>query len=221
MTSSPGWSAADLRRLLSAGRFDRYTAAAGGSAADAALLYGWNVQLAGAWHETLGLFEVVLRNALDRQLSTYHQHVLSGNGHWCADARMPWRSPKLAAQIADARRRARIGRRGPEVHGKIVAELTFGFWRYILASTYQTTLWSPALRHAFPHHRTRDRAAVYDPVNHLHLLRNRVAHHEPIHTLDHAALHDELLRVAGWIDPAAAAWITTASRIPTVLRTRP
>jgi hypothetical protein len=51
------------------------------------------------------------------------------------------------------------------VHGKVVAELTFGFWRYILAGTYQATLWSPALRHAFPHLRTRDRAAVYGPVD--------------------------------------------------------
>jgi hypothetical protein len=167
------------------------------------------------------MFEVVLRNALDRQLSIYHQRVLAGDGHWYADRRMPWRSPKLADQLADARRRARIGRQQPEVHGKVVAELTFGFWRYILASTYQATLWSPALRHAFPHQRTRDCAAVYGPVNHLHVLRNRAAHHEPIHALDHAALHAEMLCVAGWIDPAAAAWITATSRIPTVLRARP
>lgn len=218
--SSPGWSAADLRRLLSPARFDRYVQTAG-SEKGAVQLYAWNLHISGAWHETLGMFEVVLRNALDKQLTTYHQKVRSGNGDWYADPGMPWSGTRLDSQISDARVRATLRHSRPEVHGKVVAELNFGFWRYILATSYQATLWAPALRRGFPHLRSQKRATVYVPVNRLHDLRNRVAHHEPIHSIGHADRHAELLQVASWIDPAAAAWITATTRVPAVLGTRP
>jgi hypothetical protein len=214
------WTTADLRRLLSPGRFDRYAAAAG-SAQTAGELYVWNARAAGALHETLGTFEVVLRNALDRQLTVYHQIVWAGDGHWYADTLMPWRSKKLIEHITRARAQATGNSKRPEIHGKVVAELTFGFWRYLLAAPYQTTLWAPALRHAFPRLGSQKREAVYTPIDRLHALRNRIAHHEPIHGLNLTARHSELLRVAAWIDPAAAAWICQTSRVPTVLDARP
>jgi hypothetical protein len=214
------WTTADLRRLISSGRFDRYVAAAG-SADAAADLYVWNARAAGALHETLGAFEVILRNALDRQLTAYHQIVRAGDGHWYADASMPWRSKKLIEHITRARAQATRNGKSPEIHGKVVAELTFGFWRYLLAAPYQTTLWAPALRRAFPHLGSQKREAVYAPIDRLHSLRNRVAHHEPIHGLNLVARHGELLQVATWIDPAAAAWIGQTSRMLAVLAARP
>ena len=216
----PECSLADLRRSLSPGRFDRY-AAATGSLTQAVELYIWNIRLTGALHETLGMFEVVLRNALDCQLTNYHKIVLSGDGGWYSDVKMPWRSAKLVAQIDRARSQATVGGRKPEVHGKVIAELTFGFWRYILAAQYQGTLWAPALRHAFAHLPSQKRAAVYGPVDRLHWLRNRIAHHEPVYALNISARHEELVSVAAWIDPAAAAWVNRMSRVPDILAVRP
>jgi hypothetical protein len=134
---------------------------------------------------------------------------------------MPWKSKKLVDQIVRARAQATRNGKNPEIHGKVVAELTFGVWRYMLAATYQTTLWAPALRRAFPHLGSQKREAVYTPVDHLNALRNRIAHHEPIHRQNLEARHKELLRVARWIDPAAAAWIEQTSRVPQVLAARP
>lgn len=213
MNASPGgWASADLRRLLSPARFDRYVTAAGSPDA-AAVLYAWNLEVSGAWYETLGMFEVVLRNALDAQLITYHRKVRHGNGNWCADAEMPWKGARLADQLLDARKRATRNWSTPEIHGKVIAEVTFGFWHFMLAANYQTTLWAPALRRAFPHLRPVERERVYTPLDRLYRLRNRVAHHEPVHTINHTARHNELLRVAGWIDPAARAWISEHSRV--------
>jgi hypothetical protein len=67
-------------------------------------------------HETLGMFEVVLRNALDRQLTAYHLIVLRGDGHWYADPRMPWTSKKLVDQIDRARAQATANGKNPEIH---------------------------------------------------------------------------------------------------------
>jgi hypothetical protein len=107
------------------------------------------------------------------------------------------------------------------VQGKVIAELTFGFWRYVLAAPYQSTLWARALRHAFPNLNPARRATVYQLVDRLNSVRNRVAHHEPIHHLNIAARHQEVLLAASWIDPAAAAWIAATSRVTTVLEMRP
>jgi hypothetical protein len=214
------WSPADLPQLLSPPRFGRYVSVAG-SAERAADLYSWNGRLSGAVHEELGLLEVVLRNALDRELAKYHRVAFNGDGRWYADPRMPWQSAKMIDQLDRARAQATGNRRFPELPGKVIAELTFGFWRYVLAAPYQSTLWAPALRHAFPGLHPARRATVYQLVDRLNSVRNRVAHHEPIHCLDIAARHQDVLLTATWIDPAAAAWIAETSRVTTVLESRP
>jgi len=63
--------------------------------------------------------------------------------------------------------------------GKVVAELSFGFWRFLLARRYTASLW-PALRPGFPYLPSADRRELEAPVTRLHQLRNRVAHHEPL-----------------------------------------
>jgi hypothetical protein len=214
------WSPADLPQLLSPPRFGPYVSVAG-SAERAADLYAWNGRLSAAVHEELGMLEVILRNALDRQLVTYHQVALGGDGRWYADRRMPWQSGRMIDQIARARAQATGNWRFPEFQGKVIAELTFAFWRYVLAAPYQSTLWAPALRHAFPHLRPARRATVYEVVDRLNSVRNRVAHHEPIHCLNIASRHQEVLLAASWIDPAAAAWIAETSRVTAVLQMRP
>lgn len=217
----PGhWLPADLPRLLSNPRFGKYVSAAG-SIEHGADLYSWNGKISGAVHEELGMLEVILRNALDRQLTRYHRVVLGGNGRWYAAPSMPWQSQRMTEQIGQARRHATANGRLPDRHGKVIAELPFGFWRYVLAAPYQNTLWAPALRHAFPHLNRPRRGTVYQLVDRLNSLRNRVAHHEPIHALNVAARHREVLRVAGWIDPAGAAWIDETSQVTAVLGARP
>lgn len=43
------------------------------------------------------------------------------------DPRMPWQSAKMIDQIDRARAQATANRRFPELPGKVIAELTFGF----------------------------------------------------------------------------------------------
>jgi hypothetical protein len=157
---------------------------------------------------------------MDQQLRRYHSRV-PGGGHiaWYADPRAPLQ-PDLRQQIAQAPSRATKGGVA-ETHGKVVAELTFEFWRYVLDARHQPTLWAPALRHAFPHLRPRVRSAVYDPVELLHGLRNRVAHHEPVHSLPLAHRWEQLVRVASFVDPTTAVWIRSRSSVPILLATRP
>src|SRR5918992_4091731 len=105
--------------------------------------------------------------------------------------------------------------------GRIVAQLNLGFWRSLLTSRYEQSLWTPALRHAFPDLRPQRRRDVGDRVTRLHLLRNRLTHHEPIHRRDLAADYADLLFVVGGICPRTRAWIDQTSTVELVLAQRP
>ena len=61
------------------------------------------------------------------------------------------------------------------------------------------------------------RRDVHDAVRDLHLLRNRIAHHEPIYNRPLTVLHTLALTTAGWICPTTEQWISTRSRVPALL----
>lgn len=52
----------------------------------------------------------------------------------------------------------------------------------------------------------------------LRMLRNRIAHHEPIFGQRLRANHQRILQVTGWISPVTRVWIEHHSRIPTLLK---
>ncbi|WP_322747278.1 MULTISPECIES: hypothetical protein [unclassified Frankia] len=176
------------------------------------------MEISAAFHESLGLLEVVLRNALHDQLTVWHGQT-GRRDHWYDD---PVGILEAHRRHDIAATRVRLQREGKAVApGRIIAELSFGFWRYLLTRRYEATLWTPALRHAFPGLRPTRRASVYAPTNDLVRLRNRIAHHEPIHNRPLATLQDDIFLVAGYIDPAVEAWIRGLSRVGNLLEQRP
>ncbi len=189
-------------------------------------LYGWNTRISAALYEDLGCLEVVFRNAADAALVA-HGRARGWSQVWYRRPQLFSSQQRVKAwgDIEQARSRAvRGGRR--ETHGQVIAELNFGFWRYLCTPPYQTSLWVPALVGAFPGHPgagdpRRVRADVDDRMKHLHHLRNRIAHHEPIHERDLVVDHSEILEVVGWICADSRAWVESATRTPTVLGSRP
>ena len=62
------------------------------------------------------------------------------------------------------------------------------------------------------------RRDVHDAMQELHLLRNRIAHHEPIYNRPLGRLHDLALTTAGWICPVTRQWMAGRSGVPELLR---
>lgn len=212
---------------LTRDRLASYLHATGYSLGSAIDLYDWNTLAGGALHEDLGRLEVLFRNAIDDALVKYGR-AQGWQTSWYRRAQLFPGQPasRARADVTDARRRATRGWRHPEVHGKVIAQLGFGFWRYLCEPAYHTSLWVPALTAAFALHPSapntqRVRADVADRVQRLHFLRNRIAHHEPIHRRDLARDHDQLLEVVGWICSESHSWVASRSRTPAVLAARP
>jgi hypothetical protein len=105
----------------------------------------------------------------------------------------------------------------------VIAELTFGFWRYLSSAAHEVPLWRPYL-----HRAGTSRIAVDAPVTRLHRPRNRAAHHEPLlhrdRTSDLMQLatghltdgYGDLLVVAGRISNDLQAYIAAHSSCPTI-----
>lgn len=189
---------------LAAPRVATYLDACDGDLVRALLLYRWNARVAAELREALGHTEVLLRNTIHDALTVRHQHRREP-GYWFDDPRREL-DARAHDEIDTARRRARRRVGSAAVpSGKVVAELPFGFWRYLLAKRYISTL-SPAGRHGFPQLPGRDRTRLERPVIRLHL-PNRIAHHEPLIRENLPTRLADLEYILDAIDPALRRWV--------------
>ena len=153
-----------------------------------------------------------MRNALHERLSMW---CANDAGPWYDDPKGVFNEPTKRA-IASAR--ARVASKGArETPGRVVAEISFGFWRYLLTGAYQAPLWVPCLHHAFP---GAKRVDIEMQVAALHELRNRIAHHEAIYHRDLERDYDYLVELAEHLHSRLGWWIDSRSRVPLVLRQR-
>ncbi|MCL2804265.1 MAG: hypothetical protein FWD29_10020 [Micrococcales bacterium] len=216
---------------ISAPRLEPYLAVAGGNNREALRLYQWNIDLSGAVYETLHVFEVFLRNGIDCCLSEWNASQTdqtAGRRHepeWLLDpARLLRRL--VGENIARATEQARIAHRGNAgrtvTHPDVVAQLSFGTWRYLLPDRDpgRRRLWADALHAAFPN-LDGPPAGLVARVDGAYRLRNRVAHLEPL--LSAGLIRKELngMRwVLAAINPDLEAWFVSRQRVTRILRTR-
>lgn len=134
--------------LISTGRFRSYLSAAGDDRERAVALYRWNVAVSAACFEAFHYVEVVVRNAMDREMQI-HRHE--------AQSRIPWfllpvvgkHRSSFDDSIEKVRRRLRDQHHSRETRDQIVAGTDFGFWTALLHSENED-LWRSALHRAFP-----------------------------------------------------------------------
>lgn len=147
--------------------------AATASTADALALYQSNARFSGLLLETIGGFEIVLRNAVVTSITNHFD-------------RPDWYRARAFTQRLDARRRTNIwearralGNRTRQPNSdRIVAELTFNFWVALHEGKYRETFWIPFLRTVWP--AGEDVRKLHKDLLRIRDLRNRIAHHEPV-----------------------------------------
>jgi hypothetical protein len=190
---------------LSLERWATYGCQAGGEYGAGARLYTWNVEVSGAFWGPIHLLEVTLRNAISARLS-----FLAGAECW-------WEGVRLyhpqSFQLASARRRVVAAGRECSA-GRVIAELGLGFWVGLLSNRYHAALWVPSLAAAFPYRpEVVRRGDIHADLESLRLLRNRIAHHEPIFGRDLERDHDAILQILSYVDRDVLAWVRSHSRV--------
>lgn len=114
---------------------------------------------------------------------------------------------------ADYRRRSGIA----ITPGRLVAELSFGFWVVVLSAPYESRLWRyrrfVLVDQAFPYRGGATLRGIHQRFNAIRILRNRVMHHEAIFDRpdlrrEHAEIHEAIQ----WISPDLHAGIHAVDR---------
>lgn len=203
---------------LTTNRLESYLNATHGNLDQALKLYMWNSEISAEIFRVLADVEVFLRNAIDRELQKLN--VTLGNDMSWLDDLKQFIPPIRRIEIERAKYFV-VADGKPLDHPSIVSQLNFGFWRSFLVRWNKDNLWPNALRFAFPHSPSRQPEYIFTRVRHLHVLRNRIAHHEPIHNRDIAHDFQICMEVLNAISPVIAEWSNQNSRVPQVLAEKP
>lgn len=207
---------------LSAARMTTYKVAAGVQKDDdpaALLLYAWNAEVSGALLSPLHVCEVVIRNAVADVLEVMH-----GN-------RWPW-SPAFERSLPSPPRgynpRTDLisARRSAQTTGKVIPELKFVFWQKMFTGRHDDRIWNHHLRRVMPgldpaRSVQALRLAIYDDLEQLRKLRNRIAHHEPIFTRNLSDDYTKIFELVTYRCAVTARWLDTNQRATSVIAAKP
>lgn len=220
---------AELERLVSPARLDRYRPASR-DALETVVAYLYNVALSEALLQGIAAVEIALRNSIH---NVFTAHFGMEQWFWAGLRKedlkiVNERWIKLASQLKQ-----------PPPAGKVIAELTFGFWPFLFDNRYQNFWWAngeallkavfPFLPMNVPPHQKIGRANVYERLSLFAELRNRVMHHEPIlyglprpnlgvppPVVPVNTIHTQIIETLGWIAPEHVLTLGFVDRFPDV-----
>ena len=168
----------EFEALISPQRLNRYKIACNNNTRKTLSLYRANIRMSQAFLAVLGIFEVVLRNKID----LHYKIQFSSNPEWLLASTMPGgfltRNGCQNSLNKISRTYADLG--ANYTHDKLLSELSFGFWKFMFAGR-QFQAGGSTLLTIFPNlppH--RNQSFIYQKLDKINSIRNRVAHHEPI-----------------------------------------
>lgn len=170
----------DFTKIMTNARMNRYLIASAGNSRKSMTLYRKNLQLTQELFTVVSCFEVALRNSIDSILCPVFGNDWLRDGASTGGIFDTPRCRLTRISINDA-----IGKLHVYSHYKLVAELGFGFWRFMFAQN-QFNVSNRLLLQVFPL-KPRSTPAIqynniyiFNQLAQLNEIRNRMAHHEPI-----------------------------------------
>jgi hypothetical protein len=159
----------------------RYMASVGNNTKHAMTLYRKNLRLSQELFTVIGCYEIALRNGIDKQYRDLH------GIDWLRDSAATggiFDTPNCY-RTKNIITRAVTKLAHHYTPAKLLAEMDFGFWRYLFAQP-QFYAGGQSLLNVFPAKPSSTPAIqynhsfVFNQLGKINELRNRIAHHEPI-----------------------------------------
>ena len=162
------------QKLYSVPRMRKYQNACAGDKRKTMQLYRYNLRLCQRFYGVLNLFEVILRNAINKHYATYYS-----DSDWIINQAD---NGRLLEYNKDEIRQTEAGyrKRGIYNNDKMVASLTMGFWTKLFSKKRYKRGGKTLLKIFSNKTRGKNQADVYLDLMHIREFRNRIAHHEPI-----------------------------------------
>lgn len=210
-----------IKTALSSARIKTYETATAAvpQLAGALALYAWNAQVSAAMMNPLHICEVVVRNAVSDALEAVY------------GSRWPWNDAFLRSLPSpstgfNAREDLKKVRRKKASTGKVIPELKFVFWQKMFTGRFDGAIWNSHLRTVLPYANpalnVQDlRKLIHDDLEQLRLLRNRIAHHEPIFASNLVNYFQKSQDLISFRCPNTVAWMIANQSAGTLIAAPP
>ena len=204
-----------IEKIISTERFQPYLAYHKNDQKKAIQHYKSNILISEAFYPLLSILEIGLRNSIDFQLTKRFD-----DENWFENREFI----KIASRfqidrISDARSNI-LSEKKEITSGRIISELSFGFWTSLFDTKFEMSLWK-TLRLAFPNcpKEIRKRRAMSSKFNSVRKLRNRIFHHEAITwNLDVIQQYEkEILEALNWLNKDLLIWLGRLNHIEKVI----
>jgi len=187
-----------VERIISEERIEPYLNYHENNLSKAIAHYKSNILISESFYPLLAVLEIGLRNSIDYQMTKRFNDK-------------EWYDNKDFVKIATRFQIDRISKARTNIFsekkeitpGRIISELSFGFWTSLFDTKFEMTLWKN-LRLAFPNcpKNIRKRKTMSSKLNGIRKLRNRIFHHEAItwnlNVLN--AYKDEIIQGIEWLN---------------------
>ena len=202
----------NIQSIVSEERLQRFLDACSGNPIRAIEIYRANVRVSLEMFAIVGAFEIALRNAIDRVMTA------SYGKNWLRDAV----HPGGFFDIPQCHEHAKIIRfayykllnRNDYSHSHLLTKMEFGIWKYMFSNP-QFRASGRILLNVFPNKPISTRfkqynnTTIFNELDHVNSLRNRIAHHEPICfptgkaeiTMDYIKwIYNKIILLFDWMD---------------------
>lgn len=211
----------EIETILSRPRFARYLDFVGGNRRKALRLYTWNTDVSSAFYLLLHYCELSVRNAAVEAI----ENEFGANWHRNRGFKYTLRILNKGKGYQPRNNLINCANKCATA-GQVVAELNFVFWQYMFTSGQDERLWNSQLANVFPGHDTtksiaENRAQIYNDIEQVRRLRNRIAHHEPIYN---RLLNDDKSAVCRLISlrcPNTELWLDGIQNVTDYLNCQP
>ncbi len=162
----------------------RYLSACASDTKRAMTLYRYNLKLSQEMFAIISCFEVALRNKINKEMK------MNFGNDWLRDFILPGGQFDSDPRVEGTRKIIKKAYEGlvrshNYLHTKLLAEMEFGVWKYMF-NNVQYRLSGRCLLNIFPNKPTStpqlqyDNAFVFNALDTINNMRNRIAHHEPV-----------------------------------------
>lgn len=151
-------------------------------------LYLWNAELSGSLLMLMGFYEVVLRNAIAEALECKY------GVDWPFQEAFQRSLPIVnGPNFCPRSHLVKVAKDNNGLTGQVIANLKLAFWEHMLTKRHENRIWSGVIFSLFPNYfdlfsgprviatEREFRNLLKDHLRDARLIRNRLAHHEPVY----------------------------------------
>lgn len=165
------------------------------------------------------LCEVAIRNAVSDALTTVYGAQWPWSNGFTQSLPNPVHSYNPSRDLLNTRH-------SYATTGKVIPELKFAFWEHMFTRRHDKRLWKPHLLSVLPNLDaatavTQHRNDIHSALGAIRVLRNRIAHHEPIFSRSLSDDLDKMRTIVGHRSAEMQTWFDSMETVSTTLLLKP